>query len=380
MKLNYHYHTVKTLAVAAGFDEHDAQYIAYYSQQVDDFILHSPFLVGERPPDFFVKNGLALKVKDNRWAFFPCCTGINALRTISSGYRQTTLLPFHFIPPKPYHDLPKQVERSAYRCVSANRGADLLINRILFDLDKRDLLALGMFLHTYADTFAHEFYSGLQGWENASFVETGMHRGESLLFRALPSIGHANAGFVPDVCDLKIAIYGKRTEESDFEPLIVRDNNMFFADCSRRILDILCAANKKPPIGNRDWQSLQAKLHQAQAGERHHIDEHWVQVFPNIPYGYKKDEFMKIEFELLHHDENLLNRLRLKPTDLKDPYHPESDWGRVSAFVLAHTISDDFYRFNEAAFRHVHRVTGLYATQSHLTQLNSYCRLAEGAV
>jgi hypothetical protein len=372
MNINYHYHTVKVLAVQAGFGADDAQYIAYFSQHVDDFIMHSPFILDSEPPEFFIRNKLAQPLTTGkRWAFAPCATGINEIRTLSSGYRLTALMPFHFIMPQPYQHLHKNAERSLYRCVTANRGGDLLINRLFDDLRKGDLLALGMLLHTFADTYAHEGFSGFQGWENAAYAHEGMRHSEAVFFRALPSIGHANVGTAPDECDLSIDLYAKRTEKGNFESFIKRDNMIYFADCSRRILDILCKINKKPPFDNRQWNALQARLAEAQRGDN------WGQSFPGIQFAYKKDEFVKIGLEILRHDTNILNYLKIKADDLYDVYGEKSDRGRLSAILTARDVNNDFYRFNEAAYRHVYRTTGDYCTPSHRTQLASYCKMAE---
>jgi hypothetical protein len=194
---------------------------------------------------------------------------------------------------------------------------------------------------------------------------------ESTFYRALPSIGHANAGSVPDECGIRIDLYAKRSEKGEFESLIKRDNTVYFADCSRRILDMLCAANKKPPFTDRQWNALQTKLAEAQNSNT------WGQTFPDIHYDYKKDEFLNIKMEILRNDAGILNRLKIKATDLPDIYSEESDRGRLSAIALARQVNDDFYHYNEAAYRHVFAATGEYTTRSHRTQLSAYCNMAE---
>ncbi|MCL2605278.1 MAG: hypothetical protein FWD90_12430 [Defluviitaleaceae bacterium] len=383
MNINYHYYTVKTLAVHAGFSPRDAQYIAYYSQYIDDFIMHSPFILDREPPAFFIENGLAKKLRAHkpRWAFSPCATGINAVRTLSSGYRLTALMPFHFIMTQPYNSLHKNAERSLYRCVTANRGGNLLVNRLVEQASRSHLMNLGMILHTLADSYAHEGFSGFQGWENASYVNEGMTNTESAFYRALPSIGHANAGSVPDDCGLFIDIFAKKTEKGSFESFIRRDNTAYFADCSRRILDILCAVNKKDPFGDREWYALQTKLAEAQSGEReHNIQNAWENTFPHISYSYKKDEFINIRLDIQRHDEGLLQKLKIKADDLHNSYSEEGDRGRLSSITLAQSADDEFFRFNEAAYCHVRAVTGEYSTRGHRTQLEAYCDMAEGVV
>lgn len=337
--------------------------------------MYSPFILETQPPDFFTENSFACKLRNNKgWAFSPCTTGINMMRTFSSGYRLMTLMPFHFIMPKPYNLLHKNAERSLYRCVTANRGKDLLINRLMDKalIGKPCFMSLGMLLHTFADTYAHEGFSGFAGWENASYVHEGMKPSEAAFYRVLPSIGHANVGSIPDLCGLTIDLYAKRNEKSAFESFIKRDNTCYFADCSRRILDILCAVNNKPPFGNQQWDVLQTRLAQAQnSGD-------WSNLFPSITYEYQKDEFVKIELEVHEHDAGVLGKLKIKAEDLRDVYSEESDRARVAALTRAFHVNDDFFKFNETAYRHVLSVTGDYCTLSHRTQLAEYCRMAEG--
>ena len=385
MDINFHYYTIKTLATYAGFNAEDAQKIAYYSQQVDDFIMHSPFIIQVEPPDFFIKNGLAQKLSTNQWVFAPCTTGVSLLRSFSSAFQQSTLMPFHFITPeratkreRSHVKNKKNINRADLRCIAANRKPSLLINALFETINPDDVMALGMWLHTFADTYAHEGFSGFHGWENASYVQEGLSVAESALFRAMPSIGHANAGSVPDTCGAAFNVYAKQSEHAAFESLIKRDNTIFFADCARRILDILCAINKKTPYSDVAWQTLRINLEMAQNSSKRVGDmpAAYAQIFPHITYDYKRDEYVNIKLELLHHDASLLSHLKLRTDDLHDAYSEESDRVRITTLTRAH-VSDDFFQFNEVAYRHVYAVTGAFNTASHRTQLASYSHMAE---
>jgi len=378
MKRDFHYNTIKVLAVYAGFSAQDAQYLAYYSQQVDDFIMHAPFIIDTAPPSFFIENRLArkLRIRRNRWVILPCTTGINMLRTLSTGYRLHTLMPFHFIMPRPFYELHNNAERSLLRCVSANHGAHLLINRQIEAALQQPqtpdfLIRLGMRLHTFADSYAHEGFSGFQGWENAMHVHTGLRPSEAMFFRTLPSIGHANVGSIPDDCTAKIEIHAKRTEKGAFEPFIVRDNAIFFADCARRICDILCQVNQKSPLADGEWGQLHDQLLTAQTHGT------WDETFPHVTFAYEKNEFIQVRLETLRHDAGLLAYLALKPDELHDAYCENADRGRFAAITLAHHVNDDFFWYNEAAYRHVHAATGDFTAHSHRTHLEQYCALAE---
>ena len=100
-------------------------------------------------------------------------------------------------------------------------------------------------------------------------------------------------------------------------------------------------------------------------------------MFPEITFSYQKDEFIKVKLELIRHDTAILKYMKLKPEDLQNIHSEAGDQGRISALTLAHNVSEDFFRFNEAAFRHVRAATSEYCTRSHHTQLDIYCHMAE---
>ncbi|MDR2547334.1 MAG: hypothetical protein LBC96_07485 [Lachnospiraceae bacterium] len=419
MNINYHYYTIKTLARHAGFNDEDAQYIAYFSQEVDNFILSSPLIVDVKPPEFFFKHKLAHKLGKDKWVFMPCPTGINVAGSITGRYQQNTLMPFHFLMPVPYN-MSSGGDRRVYRCLPANHSEDLLINRMVKRLikdadvsDKNTLMALGMLLHTYADTYAHCWFSGFYGWENKLFVSEMKHRNlrsetenvfvkiwrgtmklllgkkepfdgmtakEIALFQKLPPIGHGRVASAPDYCDCTIILSGKRTEAGEPEPLVERDNMLFFADCSRRILDMLCQVKKQPLFNDDEWETLQEKLGEAQnvreQTSRRKNKKKWSETFPDIEYSYNKHEFMKLKLEVLQSEKDLPDEFAVKKSELTDIYSPEGDHARSVCFTLARNVDDVFYKFNEIAYNHVFTAVGHYATNGALTDLIEYCELA----
>ena len=82
MNIDFHYFVIKTLAYTAGFSEDDAQTIAYYSQQVDDFTKSSPMRVRQEPPAYFIEKGYAGKLENGLWEVQPHPTGINVLKSL----------------------------------------------------------------------------------------------------------------------------------------------------------------------------------------------------------------------------------------------------------------------------------------------------------
>ncbi len=320
MNISYHYFTVKVLAVRAGFREEEAQIIAYYSQMVDDFVLSHRIIVGEMPPDFFVENGLAWELGNGSWGILPCPTGINFIKSVSHGYQRHTLAPFHFIPPCQLEAMESRPDftRLDYRCVCAGEREDLLIHDIVGEAARsaknertvKNLMRLGMTLHTYADTYAHCHFSGFHGCENEALISKAYNKRtgaeavpdiERTLLRELPSIGHANVGTVPDICSYDIAYRIKASESGGLENTVERDNTASFSLCSRRILDLLCEMNGNPRYPDEEWEKLRTALVRAQYVKKDTpelLEKSFGQAFPDIVFTYDKNSRLSIKLRV----------------------------------------------------------------------------------
>lgn len=421
MLINYHYFTVKTLARYAGLEEKTAQFIAYFSQYVDDYIIRKPFIVDREPPGFFLKNGLAAKLSKNRWVFAPCPTGFSLFNSRSHDYQLHTLMPFHFILRVPLFDLPQNANRNCYRCVIASQNDKLLINRLLqesvkkVDLkDKTSLMALGMMIHIFADTYSHNGFSGFHGWENEFYIagleatcpwleksyssyklrdplpqavfspkapNCHLSLAEKYFFRTLPSIGHCNADSVTDHCERKILLHAKRHNAGQLEHFIERDNSETFADCSKQILDLFCKINGKSALNDADWQELRLKLAKAQDITRQgNIEANkkiWPLIFPDISYHYHKNEFFKIKLQHdKHKNRKLLDKLDVDRKELSDPYSEEGDQARAVFPMIAKNVNDLFFSYNELAYKHVFIMTGEYLSPGSIELISNYRKFA----
>ncbi|MDR0294273.1 MAG: hypothetical protein LBH95_09005 [Oscillospiraceae bacterium] len=400
MNINYHYFTVKTLAHYSGLNEQAAQYIAHFSQQVDNFIMGSPFIIAVEPPDFFPQNGLARKFGNHKWVFSPCPTGVNVISSVSHNYQLHTLMPFHFITPVSYNAMPENPDRDLYRCLPAGERDSLLVNGLTAETLRRAdlnsdvwLMEFGMMLHTFADTYAHCYFSGFHGWENESYVGKMDHKqpvspaikpAEVLAYRVLPSIGHGNAGHAPDCCDCDISLYGKKDKGSPLKPFIERDNTAFFEDCSRRILELLCKAAGNPAPAPASWDALCKKIRKVHSlrepSKEEDIRKNWASEFPQIPYSYDKNEFITLRVELLYPDQSLMDSLNCTKDDLTNIFSEQGDQARAGCLVMAKDVNDAFFRYNELAYRRVCAVTGEYASQGSAARLSAYCDLAAGSL
>ncbi len=364
MDINYHYFVVKTLACHAGFPEKDAQTIAYYSQQVDNYNLREPVCVERKPPQFFFERRYAKRAADDLWFLMPHPTGINMTASLGKEYRHTSLAPFHFIPARPFEELERKPDfsRKDYRCVPACDESAVLIRDIAAGAAEavrknrcnRSLIQLGMALHTYADTYAHCGYSGLEGWENQAVIQKAFNQKtgeeellpeERIFFQELPPIGHGNAGIVPDISVYEIDVACRKNEDDKEMSLhIARNNLTWFLQCSKEIMAILCNAAGEEMWDDLAWNTLQGHL--AEAMQVPAFDEmrkkplipHWKKYFPDIVYKYEKNQ-----------------RFFLKGKEKRE---------RVIWPVVQ--VTEDFFIYNELSYRRAEQVMGA-------ERLKEYC-------
>ena len=374
MDIDFHYFVVKTLTRTAGFPEEEAQTIAYYSQQVDDFTKCLPMLVRQEPPAFFLERKYAKKIGEGVWQVLPHPTGIDVIQSLEKHYRHTTLAAFHFLPAKTLAVIEAEpgYTRADYRCVRADDARAELIHQIMEQAveavqeqkSERSLMQLGMALHTYADTFAHCGYSGLDGWENRAVIKEAFNQQtgkeevspqERFVYSTLPHIGHGNAGHVPDICTYRIDVAMCRDEQDDTCSLhIVRDNLQEFLVCAKGILEYLCRAAQTNIYQTISWEDFRKKLAAAmqvstdEENKEKKLIAHWSTVFPEIPYTYDKHRC----FYLGDQEE--------RPSVSADIEVLEEV---VDEFT--YDVTDAFYLYNELAYRRAELVVG---TPDMLTQ------------
>ena len=396
MNIHFHYFVIKTLACAAGFSEEDAQTIAYYSQQVDDFTKSSPMQVRQEPPTYFMEKGYARKLENGLWEVQPHPTGIDVLQSLEEHYRHTTLATFHFVPARPLTELEAEsgFTRADYRCVRADDESAALINFIMEEAVEavrrqkceQSLMQLGMAIHSYADTYAHCGYSGLEGWENSAFIKAAYNQmtgeeevpsGERLAYWMLPHIGHGNSGHVPDVCTYQIDVAMRKDEkDSGLTWHIVRDNLQEFLNCAKAIWGLLCRAVWTWGHQKMQWYDLEGQLATAMQVPTSDEDDvekliaHWSSAFPEINYAYEKDERFYQRDEGISLGEEGISRkdedISLKGEgDVRAQSSIQEELGALGealgdalGFTSVYDVTDAFYMYNELAYRRAELVMG----------------------
>ncbi len=245
MQKDFHYGIIKILSLKAGFDQEQSELIAYASQYVDDATIHRPIRLNQAP---------ALdtpRVKGK--TFDPVCTAHKGLQFIEDFKRRVQeqiYLCFHFLPEKPY------AQNGDYDYIVKPNGelAQMLIYWALSKLKNQtsteNFIRLGVALHTYADTWAHQNFTGTHSHlhNDLEHIEiwTGQHWKRIKPYRQFinnifPDIGHAEAYDFPDLPYLRWRYIKDKTKE-----IILRDNPGIYLDAAQKIYELLCNFTNEP--------------------------------------------------------------------------------------------------------------------------------------
>ncbi len=197
MQIDFHYYCVGALARAAGFPSEEALTIAYASQYTDNATESEP-----------------IRLAGSSLLFDPVRTSHIGLQSLNWSTQKRVFIPFHFIPPHIFQPL----KEASFSFVTEpdSQFANWLLEQASKDTSgspKRRLCRIGIAVHTYADSWAHQGFSGRHNRdendvENIRSVKPGGTRYRHLkfanvIFDTLPQIGHAEAGPFPDIAYLR---------------------------------------------------------------------------------------------------------------------------------------------------------------------------------
>lgn len=316
MDFNFHYFAVKTIATFAGFDEDQSQILAAYSQFVDDYDVWRNYSFQE-VPDY--ATSLVKEKVNNRYIFYSVTTGFNSLldsaRLLLPKYQKEVVVPFHFIPTKPLSDLGTHCDRSEYRTAPADMNGTFLIKHLLDDAKRKylddpgvySLMRIGVLLHIFADTYAHQNFSGFQGWENYSYLErvtdnfsndkdiTKNYNPDFL--KRIFSLGHAEVGHAPDetYVSFSVSMAGNvnQKNEKEYSVHFSRSNTQVFADAAKQIFRYLYMCCKGEEPTESQWEELCRVLINGFAFKEKSISDlvsRWTDVYKGCRYHYNKND------------------------------------------------------------------------------------------
>lgn len=293
MQKDIHFCLIKVLSQESGFSPDDAQIIAYASQYTDDAVEHLPLRVKNLPDLNFKK-----RVKGEY--FDPICTahrGIQYITGLFKDVQRKVYIPFHFLPSSKYEGK----GRYDYCCVPDGSLPRLLIQGAVEQIKlaqkkKRPqaLIQLGIALHTYADNWSHQRFSGRRSARDNDVERIHLFQHDDyeplpfldqLKLNIIPDVGHAEALHFPDQSHLK---WKYEHDASGLE--YTRDNTAIFLEAAHTIFNVLCEANGKP--GN--WKSLVNKIKECLSVPSDSMKDKFQKycgLFPEITFDYHEDDW-----------------------------------------------------------------------------------------
>jgi len=301
MQRDFHYYAIKALAQIAGFLPEEAQIIAYASEYVDDATDHQILELNYIPE-------ISFELLDGK-NFNPICTahkGLQMINALNTDVQKSIYIPFHFLPEigekgevnyitKPDSKIGRQLVTNALNEIKTAEG----------ELRTQKLIKLGIALHSYADTWAHQNFSGRHNskenditdieiltknvWEPLSQIQ-------KMEFNIMPDIGHAEAHNMPDLSQLKWR-YTKVSNKNG----IIRDNTVILMQASFKIFELF----KLIASSDNEWIDDDYKFLQCYNQKTNDL---------NIKCKFYTTKFPKIEF---NYDENLWKTQAINGVDKK---------------------------------------------------------------
>jgi hypothetical protein len=337
MQKDFHYYCIAVLAKAAGFNKEDALTIAYASQYVDNLTESEPIRVGEL-------------------MFDPVRTAHMGLKAFDWGVQKRVYIPFHFIPPEV---MTSSAQTYDFVTKPSSRFAMMIFKEACRERTRLDRLCrIGVALHTLADTWSHQGFSGRQHGENdVERISIHTAKGwkhlfwENIALDLLPQIGHAEAGDLSDRPFQKWEYTRGSTGE-----VVERDNKQEFMTAAKVIYDRLCEADKADPEPPVPWEEIEKPIAELLALKQEDVDERcgeWEKRFASwfSPSTFKyyilkwRDEALK-PGEEQNRDEWNTNW---------DPL-PPSDFARLRFPMKKGFYDSRWVRFHAAAMRQRHFV------------------------
>lgn len=381
MDIAFHYFAVKALAVKAGFDEADAQFIAEYSQMVDEFD-YWPVMGCSNMPNYVKQPGFDIVYSELLGLLNPVTTGsltdgcilvVDYSLLLTNRFQRISLAPFHFI----YNDR-SEIGTKKYRTYPAvNNDMSPIWSMMKQARDeyqsslrgetgvygdnqtfrRKTLMKIGVLLHTFADTYAHQMFSGFNDELNnvdLLFVknndtgadETEKYRNMILEFlkglRPFPKIGHMVIEHVPDLTHLSFGIRYKSGNE--WLPY-TRSNTAEFMMCCEQIIKYLLSCRGKDMIPESEWADFSSHIRRCFMTDISTCSKEKEMV--TILKKVWSDEFRgnfdfnidKIKSDYVLKTEPLPNDVLLQMQDIPEEIRP----------VDSIEASEDFYLFNVCA-------------------------------
>ena len=289
MQIDFHHAVTYVTARLAGFDHKDAGTISTAAQYVDDATTRGMISFDNRA--MYVRTSSAHTMLDSG--------NMDNLKNM------LVWLPFHFLPGNgglaPGNDphgtfiekiicIPGEGEKTGKR----NYIAENMIEAVLAARSKDNALhRLGITLHVYGDTWAHQGFAGVRHAVNdvKKLVESSKPKISGFLDPLIPNVGHGQANTIPDMP------FGVWEYRNGRDEVIQRNNFPDFcaaAEAMYRVLvrfkrgyDAATAAKLSLPAGDMEIiRQLFSELKEAEGEKRH---AKWLQAIASGRFSFGKE-------------------------------------------------------------------------------------------
>lgn len=179
MEKDFHYFLIYSLAKVTGSE--DAEIIAYASQFTDDNNEGQFSIDGQK--EFFPS-----KLKSNGGYYYPLMTQSLSPKSLRLDIHKYVYMPFHFLPGD--NDVELKGKKNSLSTTPNSKNAKSLMANALAS---NNPYLIGLAVHTYADTWSHQNFTGFREEWNS------VYPWYSVFKSIVPNIGHAEAGHSPDI-------------------------------------------------------------------------------------------------------------------------------------------------------------------------------------
>lgn len=179
MEKDFHYYLTYALAKITDFEKADI--IAFAAQFVDDNN-EGQFTIDGKAESF------PERIPDNGGYYYPIMTQSLSPQSLNPYIQKYVYVPFHFIP----GDGSVAIDQKAnsFSTTPGSPVATALLNQAL---SSENPYRIGIALHSYADTWSHQNFTGFKERWNSVYPWYDVFKS------IVPNIGHAEAGHSPDV-------------------------------------------------------------------------------------------------------------------------------------------------------------------------------------
>jgi hypothetical protein len=281
MQIDFHHAVTYVAARLAGFPHKDADIIAYAAQYVDDATCDGIIRFNNKA--LYQRTSSAHKAIDPK--------------NLVDLNNQKVWMPFHFLPGNG-GAVPGQNPEGEFIqkliCLPDSPVANKMIEAAIVDKNKDySLHRLGITMHVYADTWAHQGFAGVkhdindiddfEEMDNSGVFAKGLNIFiNSVLDDIVPPLGHGRANIFPDMPFLSWKYLDGHGKE------VFRNNTEIFCDAATGICKAMQRYQglRETGIGDNDMQSIRAlflNLKEKEGADRH---DAWIKAIADGEFSF----------------------------------------------------------------------------------------------